>query len=367
MDRLASFIRLHGREVARECESIAAAIGNERSHPAGTHARELLAKMADRLEERAFGEDALVDLATNHAAVRYRQGFPLSTLVREYGTLRRIFLSKYATEEVPQLRDRLEGIGVWNDCIDGAISGAVEQFAREAVRSRELFVAAVNHDLGNEVGVIRMTSRSLLDEKELPTSARDKAAIICDSAKVMARVVSDLADFTLVQWGGQISIQRQPCDVCAICRRVVESMQALSPDRTLTVDCAGASAGNWDADRLAQVARNLIANALDHGQGPVKVRIGRAADGAAVEVSVWNKMPVISARVMRTLFEPFQRGGVHRSDGNHRNGVGLGLYMVKRIVAAHGGQVDVKSTVDGGTTFTFRLPLEGNASSALDR
>ena len=134
-------------------------------------------------------------------------------------------------------------------------------------------------------------------------------------------------------------------------QRVVQDHQAAVPDRHIEVSCAGDLAGVWDADRLNQVASNLVGNALQHGDtsDPVSVRLdGTSAD--AVTLSVTNAGR-IAADVLPHIFDPFRGGerAVGRSEG-----LGLGLYIVQQIVQAHQGSVQVQS--EGATVFVVKVP-----------
>src|SRR5690606_34629890 len=106
-----------------------------------------------------------------------------------------------------------------------------------------------------------------------------------------------------------------------------------------------------DPDRLAQMAANLVGNALRHGDPTAPVRVRARADDAIVRISVHNEGAPIPPEACRTLFQPFQR---HAS----RGGLGLGLYISRNIVRRHGGTIEVDSREGHGTTFTVTLPRE---------
>jgi two-component system sensor histidine kinase/response regulator len=106
----------------------------------------------------------------------------------------------------------------------------------------------------------------------------------------------------------------------------------------------------WDVTQLARVASNLISNALTHGKADAPIRVSLDGDRAeVVTVEVWNA-GAIPADLQPRIFQPFARN--QRSS----RGLGLGLYIVQQIVAAHGGQLGFESADHGGTTFRFTLP-----------
>jgi signal transduction histidine kinase len=152
---------------------------------------------------------------------------------------------------------------------------------------------------------------------------------------------------------GGITIKPQPCDMRVLVERVIHEHQAAAPGRVLAVDFRGNCAGQWDSERVAQVASNLIGNALKHGDERSGVQVN--VDGSSpvcVGLSVSNR-GTIPAELVGHLFDPF-RGG-QRAPGRSA-GLGLGLYIVYQIVKAHSGTVDVETGRDDRTTFRVVLP-----------
>jgi anti-sigma regulatory factor (Ser/Thr protein kinase)/transposase-like protein len=130
--------------------------------------------------------------------------------------------------------------------------------------------------------------------------------------------------------------------------------------RTLRYQPHGDWTGEWDADRLRQVVSNLLGNAVQHGAGPIELTV--SAEGGDVRLVVHNGGTPIPASVLPTLFDPFVRGTAADSPARRRHGsLGLGLYIAREVVTAHGGTVDVTSSADGGTAFTVRLPRDRRA------
>jgi signal transduction histidine kinase len=134
--------------------------------------------------------------------------------------------------------------------------------------------------------------------------------------------------------------------------RVLREHQAAAPERLIEAAYEGDLSGCWDPERIAQVTSNLLGNALKHGSptAPIRVRLdGTQRD--AVTLVVING-GVIPAGILPHLFDPF-RGGQRQS--GRGEGLGLGLYIVSRIVQAHDGRVDVE-TGASETAFHIRLP-----------
>jgi signal transduction histidine kinase len=154
-------------------------------------------------------------------------------------------------------------------------------------------------------------------------------------------------------------LTRGPVDLEKLCGEVFYGMRTAHPQRTLRFHPHGDLTGDWDAARLHQVVSNLMGNALQHGsaQGPVELSV--ASEGSTVVLSVHNEGAPIPSDLLATIFDPLVRGATLESAERRVPGsVGLGLYIVREIVVAHGGTVEVASTAHEGTTFTVRLPRQ---------
>ena len=111
--------------------------------------------------------------------------------------------------------------------------------------------------------------------------------------------------------------------------------------------------GDWDADRLTQVVSNLLGNAIQHG-GATPVTVTAGEDGDAVTLAVHNGGAPVSPEALPFIFEPLARGQSENTKGSRS--IGLGLFIARAIVSAHGGHIDVTSSSDDGTMFTVWLP-----------
>jgi two-component system sensor histidine kinase/response regulator len=166
-------------------------------------------------------------------------------------------------------------------------------------------------------------------------------------------MIEDMLDLARARLAGGILIKREPGDIKALVERVVREHQAAAPDRHIETAYAGDFYGTWDAERIAQVASNLIGNALKHGdkQSPVHVSLD-GTDGSSVVLCVSNA-GTIPADLLDHLFDPF-RGGQRHPGRNE--GLGLGLYIVYQIVKAHRGNVEVETGRNYRTAFRVVMP-----------
>ena len=174
----------------------------------------------------------------------------------------------------------------------------------------------------------------------------------------MTRLINDLLDYSKARLGRGLPVTPRPADLDAICRDSIEEVTAVHPGRSVEYLHQGDGHGVWDPDRIQQVLTNLLTNALRYTPHEQPVRLSWWARGEERVVSVHNGGPPIERRLQEHIFEPFRRGD---ASGNVWGGVGLGLYIVKEIVRAHGGTVGLQSAAPEGTTFTVVLPTTTRA------
>jgi len=222
----------------------------------------------------------------------------------------------------------------------------------ETLRLNETFAAVLSHDLRSPLSAI-VTGAQLLQHGNQDEAVRRVAGRMLSSGKRMARMIEDLLDLTRARLAGGIPISRTPTDAGALVQRVVQEQQAGDPARRIEFSSEGDLAGEWDPERIAQVASNLIGNAVQHGEesGTVTVRVD-GTDAWQVTLSVANNGS-IEPHILPHLFDPF-RGGERRS-GRHE-GLGLGLYIAQQVVLAHHGQVEVEIGEPGRVVFSVRIP-----------
>jgi signal transduction histidine kinase len=166
--------------------------------------------------------------------------------------------------------------------------------------------------------------------------------------------VRDFLDFSRARSAGTIPIARKTVNLAELTRNAVEEVRLANPGRTAVVQHFGETTGEWDGNRLAQVIGNLVANAFQHSPGGASVRVTSHVEPTEARISVHNAGPPISPTDRERLFVPFKRGE-HATPTEARS-VGLGLFIARVIVEAHGGKIDVESNAEAGTTFTVRLP-----------
>lgn len=222
-----------------------------------------------------------------------------------------------------------------------------EAALREEATIRERFMGVLAHDLRQPLQMLKLGSQAV---GRLP-SAEERARVgerMSLTVSRMSRLIDELLDFTRVR-AGRVALDRHSMRLDQLAQTIVDEFAISHPNEPIALESEGDCAGVWDEDRLAQVFANLISNAVHHGTAGAGISL-RVTGGDGVELTVSNRGRTIPPTTLRTIFNAFQQGETRINQG-----LGLGLYIVKAIVDAHGGSVSVVSE-EGLTTFTVLLP-----------
>lgn len=252
-------------------------------------------------------------------------------------------------------------------CDDGGVPvrvvGAMQNVTasrRQQEFERQL-IGIVSHDLRNPLATILLASEMMVRSEEHPSRTQKNAQRIHSAAQRGLRMVRDLLDFTRARLGVGISLDRKPVDLGVVVRTSVDEVRVAHRTRKIALDASGDCTGAFDSDRLTQVVTNLVENAIKYSPDGSEVRVTLRCDAENVRLAVHNDGPPIPKNLLVRIFEPLQRGDP-TFDPTSRS-IGLGLYIVKHLVEAHGGRIEVESADGSGTTFTCELPRAPDASN----
>jgi signal transduction histidine kinase len=249
----------------------------------------------------------------------------------------------------------------FDEAIDQAIAESVSRFSESVAATQERYLAILSHDLRTPLGAIITSTQFMLDAGDLEEPNRTLVARASSSARRMNQMVLDLVEFTRTRLDDTIPVIRTEVDARRLVHDVVVEIGASYPDSVVQVETSGDLSGAWDADRFTQALTNLVGNAVQHGAPGHPIRVSARGAAGEVTIAVHNEGPPIPAGEQAAIFQAGLRAGAPTTgDRRHQ---GLGLYIVDRIVAAHGGSVSVQSSAADGTTFTIRLarrPHEGS-------
>ncbi len=235
-----------------------------------------------------------------------------------------------------------------------SFNAMADNLARSETARRNM-LADIAHELRNPIGVIQSHLEAMQDGV-FPLD-QDQVDSLHEETLLLSRLVGDLRELALAD-AGQLALNRTPTDLRPLIERIVNAFQAQANEREITLTASvpeNLPPLNIDAQRIEQVLRNLLSNALRHtsSNGTITVRLMREKNSARVEVR--DTGTGIAPEGLPHVFERFWRGDKARS--RTQGSTGLGLAIAKQLVEAHGGQIGVESNVGKGTTFWFTLPI----------
>ena len=231
----------------------------------------------------------------------------------------------------------------------------------QLLRTNEMFVAVLGHDLRNPLSAVVNTAEVLLQISAEPRVSTAAQRILNSSSR-MSRMVDQLLDIARMR-SGRLELSPEPIDLSALWAHILDEFEHPDQERRVVLQCLGDTSGAWDADRLSQVLSNLVGNALQHGlpDCPIAVVVdGTGTDHVAISITNAGTMP---AEVQANIFQPFNFTKVRRDGGT---GLGLGLYIAKELVRSHRGEMGVQCNAENQTIFQIRLPRKFAAGTVVE-
>ncbi|KAA8696773.1 Sensor histidine kinase [Pseudomonas caricapapayae] len=260
-------------------------------------------------------------------------GTPIESMMTSFARL--LALQIEAEENLQQVRDDLLA-------------------EREVAELREQFIAVLGHDLRNPLFAINAGAELLLrrplDEKSLQVVQH-----ILTSGKRASQLVDDVLDFARGRMGHGIPLSMHEAHgLDDTLEHVVSEIRRVHPSRLIRSDIKTLERIRCDHERIAQLLSNLVSNAISHGDPESPVEVAAGVHGNLFLLSVTNQGEPIPESVRSQLFLPYSRPITDEPQA----GLGLGLYIASEIAVAHGGALDVCSTRERGTVFTFSMPVK---------
>jgi signal transduction histidine kinase len=371
--RLAKFIADNMEVILAEWEAFAASV-----LPAGVsmtslalrdHAPEILdavvkdittAQTREAQAEKSKGRAPTVlgspaTAAETHAVLRAQSGCDVNQLVAEYRALRASVLRLWI-DACPL--DEASGVEIirFDEAIDQAIAESVGDFHAQVERSRNLFLGMLGHDMRTPLNAIVSTA-TLLTALNAGEQVSAAAGRLIRSGASMRALLDDLVDFNRTHLGLGIKVVPTDIDLAEELGGEVELLRSAHSDRRIEFAVTGDAAGHCDGGRLKQVLRNLVSNAIVHGSPETPVRVALVGEQPEIRLEVTNEGPTIDPSVQSQMFDPLKRGLAQTNSHEYNDGLGLGLFIVRELVLAHGGRIEVRSdSIAGETTFAVVLP-----------
>jgi signal transduction histidine kinase len=371
--RLAHFIRENPGPIIREwvqfARSLTPASDGMSRLVLRNHVKDLLDFIADDLEtpqskteqiEKSHGvkaDTAEESAAETHAALRFADGFNMDQMVAEYRALRASVIKLWETQRREPTNVDFRDLTRFNEALDQQMTESIRHYTKKSAESKDMFLGILSHDLRNPLGSMTMSAALAPQMGALTEQQMALMSTITRSGARATEIVDHLLDLTRVRLGSGLAVVREPMDMGAVSTQMVDEMRALHPSREFALEISGDMKGSWDKARIGQVFSNLLGNAVRYSvpHTPIRVKVEGPPD--EVVLSVQNYGAPIPADAIRRIFDSLTRAEV--PDGEHHPesvNLGLGLYITKEIVSAHGGTIGVTSSEVDGTNFTVRLP-----------
>lgn len=226
---------------------------------------------------------------------------------------------------------------------------------KDQLARQEQFVAMIAHELRSPLTPIINYAQIVARPNQRREAIERGTNIIISQAWRLTRLVSDLLDSSRLT-SGQFSLSCAPCDAVVMVKEVVEQLRPVAPYHHFAVELPDTPmVGNWDCGRVQQALGNLLDNAIKYSDEETAITVRAWQTPGKAHISVHNQGTSISLADLDQLFRPYSR-----LEGSRlQKGSGLGLYIAKSIVKAHGGEIHLEQSKEEnqGTTFAFDLPL----------
>jgi signal transduction histidine kinase len=368
--RLSEFIRANTDNIERAWEDFARELtpfAADLSHAIlRDHLRDIVREMADDMdnpqtsaEQQAKSKGhgprggALDQITAVHANARLASGFDLEHALAEYRALRSSILFLWVRSAPESEEIQLSEVTRFNETIDQAIAEVVRRFANKNEALNDRFVGVLSHEIRNPLNNIALMA-ALLDKSPLDEPQRKTLARIHKNVESISGMVNDLATLVRSRMNVGLSLVKEPADLSTITEETLETIKLSHPNAIFTIETVGDVTGTWDKSRLQQMIFNLMANAATHSSDQQATIVVREANTDVVW-TIANRGKPIPADQQQLIFEPFVHQGSSAS-AQPSSGLGLGLFVVREIVRAHKGSIEVTSNDLDGTTFAVRLP-----------
>ena len=360
--RLAEFIEgnlepilLEWEALARQSIVPATRLSSQAIRDHAGHMLQVIAREMRRSEPAAVNGAKESTFAGSHGAIRHLMGFSLSQLVSEFRALRSVVLRRFAAEGQATDQHVLADILSFDDGIDRALAESSSSFVAKLAESRDTFLAILGHDLRSPLGSLR-SCLHLLETSGAPKPPREKVVEIgMRSIGSMDEMIGQLIDFSRRGLGSGLEVHPRPGDLGTLCQSVLEEIKIAHPQAALTFKAEGELSADFDPPRMRQVLVNLLVNAVQHGAPEKGIALAARKTSEGIWLTVTNQGPVIKSEFLPVIFDPMVRLQPTNA-AKPSTSLGLGLFISREIVVAHGGRIDVVSTESQGTSFSVLIP-----------
>lgn len=274
-----------------------------------------------------------------------------------FDALQRVSKGDFSVRIHLKAADELEGFGAsFNEMTRNLEKGQKEH--EEIDKAKSEFLSITSHELRSPITPIK-GQLEMLDAEyfgKLTDEQKKSVQIAVRNLKRLDKIIEDFLEISRIE-AARLKFEFEPVELETLIREVCQSMETFAPEKKVEFRISGEQLPviRADPNRIAQVLRNLIGNAIKFSNDPVEIEITAIPYYDSIAIRIRDNGSGISPEDQTRLFEPFFQS--NRTLNRSLQGVGLGLAISKGIVESQGGKIEVKSALGKGTTITFTIPL----------
>jgi signal transduction histidine kinase len=273
--------------------------------------------------------------------------YSLTQLIFEYHLLRQVIF-QVLEEEVPlDARER----DIIIDSIEQAVNDAATQFSQTLRDIQELFMVTLTHDLRGPLNVVKMGTQLILHRLERGDPHMNVVVRMVSAINRMDSMIQNLLDASRLRAGQSLKFDIEECDLNQLLQEVVEDLSFAHGERFIVVSEADVKS-NCSRKQMRRVIENLAINAVKYGDPQTPITLTVQQTELHVSLTIHNEGNPIALEAQSILFQQFRR----TTSAEDQTGWGLGLFLVKSIIEAHQGTIEIKSVEGEGTSFIIKLP-----------
>ena len=370
---MASFIIDHMEEIVSEWETFARTVSPAAAAMDDTalrdHAKQMLQAIAKDLDTHQTGAEqelkgkgeapdtqSAETAAETHGHMRQTAGFDLTELVAEFRALRASVLRIWIRSK--RYGDPVTAYEItrFNESIDQALAESVATYSAQLTRSRDTFLAILGHDLRSPLGALS-AALHILSQPVGAVQKEETLAAGKRSVALMGGMIRDLLEYTRSRLGKGLPVSAASEDLGAICKAAFDEVSLVYPQAALRFETEAGLAGMLDAARMQQAVSNLLNNAVQHGRPGAPVTLVSKSTKSHLMLEVKNRGRPIAPELLEVIFDPLVQIPPEDPVAGQGTNLGLGLFIAREIVVAHGGTIKA-SSIGEETVFTIEIPRE---------
>lgn len=280
------------------------------------------------------------------------KNYTMDQLITEYHILRQVLCDVLEEEEPLTMLER----EVIVCSVEQAVNDAATEYSNILKNIKERMSNTLAHDLRNPLTSTRISAELILRKLPEGDSSESKIKLILKNMDRLDLMIVELLDASRLEAGESMPLELKLFDFNDIIKQVVDELSLSYPD-CFKVKTEDKCLGYWDENGLRRMVENLVTNGIKHGGENTSITITLSQDKDSIELHVHNFGDPIPPAQVPILFEQYRR----LKSSKDKAGWGLGLTMVRGIVDAHNGSIEVESDKEKGTTFKIKLPKDVGA------